>query len=195
MKREKLMPLEGARYLLPTESAEQCENARLAFERALKPRDIIEQMQVDDLAYHNVKLNQRRRIAIAIFREALIHQLYDVLVNELGAVKPADASTLVSRWAQADANARVEVLEILKKYGVDEAALEAEAFVRCSGKLAAVEQSAASHGSRRDKALPNLAFYREMIARQSKRPDDISLERGELTRTERLHEREDPRGH
>lgn len=195
MKLEKLTPLVRPHYAFPTESVEQFESERLAFERALDPRDIIEQMQVDDVAYHNWKVSQRRRMAFAVFRAALIEVLYDLLVNELGAVTPTDAPTLINRWVHADASAKSEILEILRKHGLDEPVIEAEAFGRCSGKLAAIEQSEASHGSRRDKALPNFAFYRQMIARQSRQPADTSREGGEFTRLEHLHDKEDARGH
>jgi hypothetical protein len=87
------------------------------------------------------------------------------------------------------------VIEILERYGLDETAIEAAAFIRCSGKLAAVEQSEASHASRRDKTLPNLAFYREMIARPSQQRTEQSLEVEELARIENVREGEDRRGH
>lgn len=195
MKREKLAALKSARYVLPTESAELFESERLAFESVLSPNDIIEQMQVEDLVYHNWKISQQRRIAFAIFREALGEVLYDLLVKELHAIEHSDARILINRWVRADASAKIEVLKILEKHGLDEPAIEAEAFVRCSAKLVAIEHSAASHGSRRDKALPSLAFYREMIARQSKQPVDALPEAGEIARFERVHEREDTRGH
>jgi hypothetical protein len=195
MKRGKLALLGRARNVLPTESAEQFESEHLAFERAINPRDRIEQMHVEDLAHHNWKVSQRRRISFAVFRETLIEVLYDLLVNQLGALKSADASILIDQWAQADVNAKAEVLEILNKHGLDEPAIEAEAFSRCSGKLATIEQSEASHASRRDKTLPNLAFYREMLARQTRQPVDTSPEEGEFTRIEHVRDRGETRGH
>jgi len=184
-----------ARYVLPTESAEHFESEHLAFENAIKPRDKIEQMHVEDISYYNLKTSQRRRFGFAILKAALIEALYDLLTRQLGAMDRSNAQLLVERWAKDDANAKSEVVEILERYGLDETAIEAEAFIRCSGKLAAVEQSEASHASRRDKTLPNLAFYREMIARPSQQGTGRMLEAEELARIENVGEGEDRRGH
>ena len=180
---------------MPTESAEHFESEHLAFENAIKPRDKIEQMHVEDISYYNLKTSQRRRFGFAILKAALIEALYDLLTRQLGAMDRSNAQLLVERWAKDDAKAKSEVVEILERYGLDETAIEAEAFICCSGKLAAVEQSEASHASRRDKTLPNLAFYREMIARQSQQRTERSLEAEELARIENVGEGEDRRGH
>jgi hypothetical protein len=195
MKRERTAQPKRACYVLPTESAEQFDSEHLAFENAIKPRDKIEQMQVEDVAYYNWKTSQRRRIGFAILKAALIDALYDVLTRQLGAIDSVNALVLVERWAKGDAKAKTDVVEILERYGLDETAIEAEAFVRCSSKLAAVEQSEASHASRRDKTLPNLAFYREMLTRQSRNGTDRSLEVEELARIENVRGRENRRGH
>ena len=191
MKRER----KPARYVLPTESAEHFESEHLAFENALKPRDKIEQMHVEDISYYNLKTSQRRRFAFAILKAALFEALYDLLTRQLGAMDRSNVQLLVERWAKGDANAKSEVVEILERYGYDETMIEAEAFIRCSDQLAAVEQSEASHASRRDKALPSLAFYREMIARQSQMGADRSVKVEELACIENVGQKEDLRGH
>jgi hypothetical protein len=195
MKHERLILPKRARYVLPTESAEQFETEHLAFENAIKPRDKIEQMHVEDISFHNWKTWERRRFGFAIFKAALIEALYDLLTEQLGAMDRGNAQILVERWAWGDAKAKSEVIETLERYGLDETAIEAEAFARCSGKLAAVEQSEASHASRRDKALPSLAFYREMIARQSQMGADRSVKVEELACIENVGQKEDLRGH
>src|SRR5579863_1875204 len=169
------------RLVLPTESAEQFEREHLAFESAIKPRDRVEQMQVEDIAYHDLKVSQRRRIAFGIFKEALIRVLYDLLAKRLRVLKDTDAGILVNRWAAGDADAKADVHAILEAHGFDETSIEAEAFSRCSDELAAVERSEASHARQRDKTLPSLAFYREMMARQSQQSAIGSLENREVT--------------
>jgi hypothetical protein len=195
MKHEKAAPPKRAHYVLPTESAEQFESERLAFENAIEPRDKIEQMLVEDIAHHNWKISQRRRLAIAIFKAALTDALFDLLTYQLGACDHDDAQTLVRRWAEGEATAKAEVVEILGRYGLDETVIEAEAYQRCHAKLAVVEQSEASHASRRDKVLPNLAFYREMVARQSRERKNPSLEDDRLARIEHITDGENGRGH
>jgi hypothetical protein len=114
MKRERAAMPKRARYVLPTESAEQFESEHLAFERAIKPRDKIEQMHVEDVSYHNWKTSERRRIGFAIFKAALIEALYDLLTRQLGVRDSGNAQILVERWARGDSGAKVEVIEILE---------------------------------------------------------------------------------
>ena len=195
MKHEKAAPPKRARYVLPTESAEQFDSEHLAFENAIRPRDKIEQMLVEDIAYHNWKISQRRRLGLAIFKEALNDALYDLLARQLGALDGDKAQILVRRWAEGEATAKADVVEILGRHGLDETAIEAGAYLRCSRELAALEQSEASHASRRDKFLPNLAFYREMVARQSRQEKNRALEDDQHARIEHIKETEDGRGH
>jgi hypothetical protein len=195
MKHEKAAPPKHAHYVLPTESAEQFESEQLAFENAIKPRDKIEQMQVEDISYHNWKISQRRRVGLAIFKEALTEALYDLLTRQLRACDSENAQILIQRWAEGEATAKADVVEILGSYGLDETVIEAEAYQLCHAKLAAVEQSEASHASRRDKVLPNLAFYREMVARQSREQKNPSLEDDRLARIEHIKDGENGRGH
>jgi hypothetical protein len=191
MKHERGVQPKRARYVLPTESAAQFEREQLAFEKALKPRDKIEQMYVEDLAYHDWKMSERRRIAFAILKAAQTDALFDLLVRQLEACDSAKAQILVERWAKGDSDAKLEVSKILNMYGLDETAIEADAYVRCCGKLAVVEQSEAAHASRRAKILPNLAFHREMVARQSQQETNLALEDERVARIEHVKESED----
>jgi hypothetical protein len=193
MKHERGVQPKRARYVLPTESAAQFESEQLAFEKALKPRDKIEQMYVEDLAYHDRKMSERRRIAFAILKAAQTEALFDLLARQLGARDSATAEILVDRWAKGDSDAKLEVSKILNMYGLDETAIEAGAYLRCCGNLAVVEQSEAAHASRRAKILPNLAFHREMVARQSQRDTSVVLDvdRERLARLETTNESED----
>src|SRR5690349_21234619 len=105
MKKERLLLPKRARYVLPTESAEHFESEHLAFENAIKPRDKIEQMQVEDISFHNWKTLERRRFGFAILKAALIEALYDLLTRQLGAMDPGNAQVLVERWAKDDSKA------------------------------------------------------------------------------------------
>jgi hypothetical protein len=72
---------------------------------------------------------------------------------------------LVARWC-TDPVARAAASDRLAKHGLDDSAIEAEAFRRCSPDLGIIHQSLTSHASRRDKGLQFMGFYREMKARQ-----------------------------
>src|SRR5689334_259380 len=130
MKRDRAARPKRAGYVLPTESAEQFDIEHLAFENAIKPRDKIEQMQVEDISYHNWKISQRRRIALAIWREATREAVFDLLTRQPGASDDdyETARMLTRRWALGEATAKAEVIEILARSGRDESAIEAEAY-------------------------------------------------------------------
>ena len=130
MKHERGIRPKRPRYVLPTESAAQLESEQLAFEKVLKPRDKIEQMYVEDLAYHDWKMSERRRIAFAILKAAQTDALFDLLVRQLEACDSAKAQILVERWAKGDSDAKLEVSKILNMYGLDETAIEADAYIR-----------------------------------------------------------------
>jgi hypothetical protein len=194
MKRS-LKSMKHARYVLPTESAEDLETEYLALESAIRPRDKIEEMHLEDIAYHQRKLLERRRFEFAIFKTALSEALFDLLVHRLGALNTESALILVERWTRGDPAAKAEVHDILQSFGHDETTIEAEAYLRCSTKLTAVQQSEAAHALRRDKALPNLAFYREMVLHQRQMNAKRARNGDKVPRLEEVREREQSRGH
>jgi hypothetical protein len=81
--------------------------------------------------------------------------------------KKIEVSALVRQWCTADLEAIETVSAILAKHGLDEAAIEAEAFTLCA-PVACDCQLLTSHMLRRDKALPSLAFFRDMKAQLSR---------------------------
>jgi hypothetical protein len=90
--------------LLITESAEEFDALRDAFEREIKPRGIIEQMYVHDICSIVWEILRLRRgkaaIINAAFRDALVHVLTECLETP-GLLQPLDLSDQVQTLALA----------------------------------------------------------------------------------------------
>jgi hypothetical protein len=156
----------NATPLLSTESRETFEARRSEFRDHIKPRDIIERTYCDDFAGLIWETMRWRRAKTAISNLALREALYEVLVEKLAELEGGQESVeYLDRWF-TDAGVKQEVSEMLAKYNLDESAIEVEAFRQCSSDLMLIEQLLAAAESRRDKALHNIAFYRQELAQQ-----------------------------
>ena len=165
MERVKLLPRPVKRLpLLPTESVEAYERDRSQLEDAIDPCDAIEQIYFEGFVYERVQMQRLQRWNLATVKAELAEAVYAVL-RELNELENMDVNFVVGQWC-ADPGAPATVSGILAKHGLDESAIEAEAFRRSSRDLTVIDQLLTSHASRRDKSLQLLAFYREMKARQ-----------------------------
>ena len=165
MERVKLVPRPVKRSpLLPTESVDEYERDRSRIEDAIDPCDAIEQIYFEDFAYERLQMLRLQRWNLATVKAALVEAVYAVL-RELNELENIDVNVVVEQWC-TDSVARATVSDILAKHGLDESAIEAEAFRRRSRDVTVIDQLLTSHASRRDKSLQSLAFFREMKARQ-----------------------------
>jgi hypothetical protein len=163
--------------LLITESANEFGALRDAFEREIKPRGIIEQMYVHDICSIVWEILRLRRCKVVIinsaFRSALEHLLVQ-LSKEPGQHNydvEDEAETLAHGWF-ADQEAKKQVSEILSRFDLDEAAIEAEAIRRSSSDLELLDRMLTSLESRRNKALGCIAEYRASLAHQLRESAD-----------------------
>ncbi|MGR4929874.1 hypothetical protein ACIPUD_24190 [Bradyrhizobium sp. CAR08] len=78
----------------------------------------------------------------------------------------ADRVALIERWSGGNPDARAEVAALLEEAGLTELNIEADAMITSLPTLIALEQLQSSKGTRRDKALAGLAFYRRMQAQE-----------------------------
>src|SRR5262249_20920336 len=147
--------------LLITESAEEFEALRDAFEQEIKPRGIIEQMYVHDICSIVWEILRLRRCKVVIinsaFRSAL-EELLQQLLRDPGQSLLYDgklkeqAQDLAHAWFTGQ-EAKEQVSEILSRFDLDESAIEAEAIRRSSSDLELLDRMLTSLESRRDKAL------------------------------------------
>jgi hypothetical protein len=162
--------------LLITESADEFDALRDAFEQEIKPRGIIEQMYVHDICAIVWEILRLRRCKVVIinstFRSALenlLVQLREPGQQDFDARGPA--RELAQSWF-TDQEAKKQVSEILSRFDLDESAIEAEAIRRSSSDLELLDRMLTSLESRRDKALGCVAQYRASLAHQLRESAD-----------------------
>jgi hypothetical protein len=163
--------------LLITESADEFDALRDAFEREIKPRGIIEQMYVVDICAIVWEILRLRRCKVIIinsaFRRALENLLEQLLrqANEDPFEVEDEAQALAQAWF-TDQEAKKQVSEILSRFDLDESAIEAEAIRSSSSDLELLDRMLTSLESRRNKALGTVAEYRASLGQQLRESAD-----------------------
>jgi hypothetical protein len=175
--------------LLITESADEFDDLRDAFEREIKPRGIIEQMYVHDVSSIVWEILRLRRCKVVIinsaFRSALQSLLKQVL-RQPGQYEyqvEGEAEALAQAWF-TDQEAKKQVSEILAGFDLDESAIEAEAIRRSSSDLELLDRMLTSLESRRNKALGCVAEYRASLAHQLQESAERVIDAKDVLRLE-----------
>ena len=167
--------------LLITESPDDFDRIRDAFDQELKPRGIVEQMYVADIAYIAWEILRLRRCKAGVINSAFLQALERLLKQFLR--QPGgynlhvgeEAAKLARTWF-SDPAGKKQVAQLLEDFQLDETAIEAEA-VRCSiDQLEQLDRLLASLESRRNKALRCVAEYRGGLARQLRESSDRIIE-------------------
>jgi hypothetical protein len=167
--------------LLITESVDKFERIRDAFDQELKPRGIIDQMHIADIAHLTWEILRLRKCKAAIINSAFRVALEDLLtqiLREPGSYKHLirnEAEELASGWF-SDPAVRKQVSELLRGFQLDQSAIEAEAIRSSLADLEQIDRLLASLESRRNKALRCLADYRGGFARQLRESSDRIIE-------------------
>jgi hypothetical protein len=157
--------------LLITESADEFDALREAFEQEIKPRGIIEQMYMHDICSIVWEILRLRRCKMVIINSAFRRALEDLLMQLLRPPGQSEydvrdeAQALAHAWF-TDKEAKEQVSEILSQFKLDEVAIEAEAIRRSSSDLELLDRMLTSLESRRNKALGCIAEYRASLAHQ-----------------------------
>ena len=163
--------------LLITESADEFDALRDAFEREIKPRGIIEQMYVHDVSSIVCEILRLRRCKVVIINSAFrstMQSLLRQLLRQPGQSEydgGDEAQGLAHAWFTDEA-AKKQVSEILSRFGLDESAIEAEAIRRSSSDLELLDRMLTSLETRRNKALGCVAEYRASLAHQLRESAD-----------------------
>jgi hypothetical protein len=189
MRRRNELALLPKSPLLITESADEFDALRDAFEREIKPRGIIEQMYVHDICSIVWEILRLRRCKAVIINSAFLRALEDLLVQ----LRPPGqqdfhagdgARKLAHAWF-TDKEAQKRVLETLGRFNLEESAIEAEAIRRSSSDLESVDRMLTSLESRRDKALACVTEYRASLAHQLRESADRLIDGKDVLRLER----------
>jgi hypothetical protein len=175
--------------LLITESADEFDALRDAFEQEIKPRGIIEQMYVHDISSIVWEILRLRRCKVVIinsaFRSAL-QNLLKQLLRQPGQYEyevEDEAEALAHAWF-TDQEAQKRVSELLSRVKLDESAVEAEAIRRSSSDLELLDRMLTSLESRRNKGLGCVAEYRASLAHQLRESADRIIDRKGVLRLE-----------
>src|SRR6516162_7632638 len=162
--------------LLITESADEFDALRDAFEQEIKPRGIIEQMYVHDfcsIVWEILRLRRgRAAIVNAAFRDALVHVLTECLTKpgKLQLDLDDQVQTLALAWFKNE-QGKKRVAKTLNESGI-----EGEAIRRSSSALELLNRMLASLEARRDKALRCIGEYRDGWGRQLRELSDRMIE-------------------
>jgi hypothetical protein len=150
---------------LITESKAEFDRISEALNEEIKPRGILEQMYVEDVAYLSWEILRLRRTKTAIVNLAFRAALKDLITQILR--KPGrfgyelgDQPEELARDWFSDPNVKKQIRDLLREFDLDESAIEAEAIRRSADDLERIDRLMASAEARRDKALVCVAQYR-----------------------------------
>jgi hypothetical protein len=153
--------------LLITESANEFDAVRDAFEQEIKPRGIIEQMYVHDICAIVWEILRLRRCKVVIINSAFRSALQDLLKQLLR--QPGQYEYYVEDEAQAlahawftDEAAKKRVSELLSRVELDGSG----SHQKLSSHLELLDRILTSLESRRNKALGCVAEHRASLAHQ-----------------------------
>jgi hypothetical protein len=163
--------------LLITESADEFDALRDAFEQEIKPRGIIVHMYVHDMSSIVWEILRLRRCKVNIINAAFRSALENLLVQLLRQpgqfeLEPGRKERALAQAWFTDKAAKKEILDILDRFGLDESAIEAEAIRQSSADLELIDRMLTSLESRRNKALGCIAEYRASLAQQLRESAD-----------------------
>jgi hypothetical protein len=165
--------------LLITESTKDFARRRKGLTEQIRPMGPVEDEYLDDFAYNRWETDRFRRIAAALLNNALVKALENLLrqllrdddfetslelddaTEDLDAAEDFDTAEDLARRYFHDGEVKAYVSELLRKSGLDETAIEAEAFRLCAADLEAVHRLMAFKQARGDRDLCLLGEIRQ----------------------------------
>jgi hypothetical protein len=185
--RDEEMPDRAAVALLPktplliTESADEFDRICAALSHELRPKGIIEQMYVADiaqLAWEILRLRRCKALIVSLAFRGALQELATQLLRDPKQFRfdvEKKAEELATDWFVKD-SAKKKMAELLNHFHLDESAVEAEAIRRSAADMELLDKLLASLESRRDKALRRIAEYRGDLGRQMRNATERIIE-------------------
>jgi|SRR5271169_863733 len=174
--------------LLSAESADELASLRKAFKDEIQPEGPIENMYVDDFAELIFEIRRLRRYKTAIVNcsrlaalQGLLQRLLDSREFEFPYLHEQAAEELARGWFEKE-KAKTKVATLLRKFGLDEDAIDAEAFRQCSEEVERIERILTALEFRRDTALHCVADYRRILSKRPQRTVDQILDNDDVPR-------------
>jgi hypothetical protein len=174
--------------LLISESQDEFASLCRELEQDIQPHGVIERTYLDDIAcivweiqrlrrYKAVIIDNCRFTALQRILEQLLDRRYYANLYD----KDRDAEELARSWFASTA-AQARVAKLLRKFQMDESAIEAQAFRLCADDLERLDRMLTLAEARRDKALRCLAEYRQIFAKQVRESTDRILDNEDVPR-------------
>jgi hypothetical protein len=158
--------------VLRSESAEEYISLHQELVRELEPNGPIEEIYIEDITALIWDVQRLRNFKVSAMHQASLQALTSIL-KQLLPFKPK-AEALAKGWFE-DAGDRKQVSEILKRFDLDESAIEAEAMKLASEQLEWLDKALALASSRLEKELRFVKSYRDGFADNVRRQTDRLL--------------------
>jgi len=163
--------------LLVTKTADDYNALRDALTHQIKPRGILDEIYVVEIADLTWQIQRLRRWKTAILNTAFVsalERIFDKLLERAG-YGPLEAINaardIAQRWF-TNRQVRKKGAKLLRQFKLDESAIEAEAFCNSSKAIELLDRLLASAEARRNKALRAITEYRSGLARQLEESSD-----------------------
>ncbi len=183
--------------LLSAESPDEFASLRKQLENEVVVRGPIEQIYLDDFANLVWEIWRVRRFKAAIINNSRLAALQTILKQLLARsdfVLSFDlehaAKDLSRAWFHSK-TARTKVAKLLRKFEMNEDAIEAEAFRLCGEDVERLDRILAGLEFRRDKALRCITDYRQVFSKRLEQAADRILENDEVPRLVAVSKRPD----
>jgi hypothetical protein len=145
--------------VLRSESADEYISLHKNLVEEIRPQGAIEAVYVEEITDLIWEMKRLRNCKVSVIHQMSRRALESVLNQLLTTNEKMKVQGLVNRWFE-DADAKEEVSEILKRFDLDEAAIEAEAIKLASDQLEWLDKSLVSAGARLAKSLRFVKSYR-----------------------------------
>ena len=160
--------------VLRSESADEYTSLYKKLVEEIRPQGAIEAVYVEEITDLIWEIKRLRSCKVSVIHQMLRRALQGVLLQILPIPEKIKAEPLANRWFE-DAAAKEKVSEILKRFDLDESAIEAEAIKLASEQLEWLDKALVSAGSRLDKSLRFVKSYRVGFADDVRRHSDRLL--------------------
>jgi hypothetical protein len=184
--------LRSSSVLLSSESQDEFASLCADLEQDLQPKGVIERNYVRDFANITWEIQRLGRYKTSIINNSRLAALQGILKQLLYCPPDADVSDVIYFHAHASKDlahswfdnkrAQARVAKLLRKFQMDEGAIEAEAFRLCADDLERLDRMLALAEVRRDKALRNITEYRDSLSKRLQQCADRILENDEIPR-------------
>ena len=172
--------------VLRTESKEDFSELLAGFIQDIGPTNFIERTYVQDVVCYTWDIMRYRRIKTGLLSNAFMKALRRILMRitlppslHLLSERYNAAAGLAYEWLSLQ-EAKRRVATLLEEAGLDDSAIEAEAYIIAAGDLEKADRMLNSAQAGRDKAIRAIAKYRKSFADLLERSSDRVLAADEV---------------